>query len=290
MNEKQNLKFAASKTYTLPQYKERAPFLFQEVNQDYFGNPFLYASTDYNVDLKWELFPASSEIISLGVFGKLIENPINTITVQSAANDISWANTGDQATAFGAEVEIRKTLLESEKDVKGFPLSTSLTAGLNAAYMITEQELDGAKVFEEAQLSFIPTYSKTGISGASDLIGNADISFFKELAEAKNIQMTLAANYFSDRIFALGNFGKGNIIEKGVPTLDFIFKTQLNENMTLGVSAKNLLNPSIERYQEAVDGETNNDSELSLNFQEKETTILSYKKGYDFKLTFAYKF
>ncbi|HPF10431.1 MAG TPA: TonB-dependent receptor [Flavobacteriaceae bacterium] len=290
LNEKQNLKFAASKTYTLPQYKERAPFLFQEVNQDYFGNPFLYASTDYNVDLKWELFPASSEIISLGVFGKLIENPINTITVQSAANDISWANTGDQATAFGAEVEIRKTLLESEKDVKGFPLSTSLTAGLNAAYMITEQELDGAKVFEEAQLSFIPTYSKTGISGASDLIGNADISFFKELAEAKNIQMTLAANYFSDRIFALGNFGKGNIIEKGVPTLDFIFKTQLNENMTLGVSAKNLLNPSIERYQEAVDGETNNDSELSLNFQEKETTILSYKKGYDFKLTFAYKF
>ena len=36
LSDDQNLKFAASKTYTLPQYKERAPFLFQEVNQDYF--------------------------------------------------------------------------------------------------------------------------------------------------------------------------------------------------------------------------------------------------------------
>ncbi|RTL13731.1 MAG: TonB-dependent receptor, partial [Flavobacteriaceae bacterium] len=42
INEKQNIKFAASKTYTLPQFKERAPFLYEEVGQSYIGNPFLY--------------------------------------------------------------------------------------------------------------------------------------------------------------------------------------------------------------------------------------------------------
>lgn len=290
INETQNVKFATSKTYTLPQYKERAPFLFQEVNQDYFGNENLDLSTNYNIDLKWESFPKSNEIISVGVFGKLIENPINSIIIQSASNDITWANTGDQATAFGAELEVRKVLFEHEADQIDVSLKNSLTAGINAAYMITNQELDGQKVLDEAGLSFIPTYTDTGISGASDLVANADLSYYKDFSKDKNIQLTLAANYFSDRIFALGNFGKGNIIEKGVPTLDIIAKTQITENITIGLSAKNLLNPNIERFQEAVDGDTNDDPTLNLNFQQREITILSYKKGYDVKLSLAYKF
>ena len=293
LNEKQNLKFAASKTYTLPQYKERALFLFQEIGQDYQGNPGLYSSTDYNVDIKWELFPTSSEILSLAAFGKLIQNPINTIVINSASNDISWANTGDTATAFGAEVEFRKSLFETERtQASGTVLKNSTTAGINAAYMITNQDLSEEKIGEETTaagfpLSFTPTYTETGISGASDLVANADITYYQDFSENKNIQLTLAANYFSDRIFALGNFGKGNIIEKGVPTLDFIVKTQITENIFLGLSAKNLLNPSIERVQEAVDGKINPDAQ---GVQEIDVTVLSYKKGYDLKLAFTYKF
>ena len=290
LNDKQNLKFAASKTYTLPQFKERAPFLFQEVNQDYQGNEFLYNSTNYNVDLKWEIFPKSSEIISVGVFGKYIENPINSFVFASAANDITWANTGENATAIGIEIEARKALFETEIDEEDFTRKESLTVGLNAAYMSTSQDLDGAKVREETGINFIPTYDNTGIQGASDLVGNADVSYFKDFSKIKNIQMTIAANYFSDRIFALGEFGKGNIIEKAVPTLDFILKTQLTENITIGLSAKNLFNPDIERFQEAVDGDTNTNPELNLNFQEENVSVLSYKKGYDIKLSFNYKF
>ena len=290
LNEKQNLKFAASKTYTLPQFKERAPFLFQEVNQDYFGNENLDISTDYNVDVKWEVFPKSSEIISFGAFGKLIENPINAIIIQSASNDITWANTGDDATVFGLELETRKSLFEYERDINDTTLKNSLTAGLNAAYMMHTQKLSQEKVLEETGLGFIPTYSDTGLSGASDLVANADLSYYKDFAKDKNIRLTLAANYFSDRIFAIGNFGKGNIIEKGVPTMDFIIKSDLNENMSIGLSFKNILNPDIERFQEAVDGDTNNDPDLNLNFQERDITVLSYKKGYDLKLSFSYKF
>src|SRR5690606_26401418 len=117
LNDKQNLRFAASKTYTLPQFKERAPFLFQEeVNQDTQGNPDLVNSTNYNFDLRWELFPSSSELLSLAVFGKYIENPINTFLVVSAANNLSYANTGDNATAFGAELEVKLDVLEYERD------------------------------------------------------------------------------------------------------------------------------------------------------------------------------
>jgi hypothetical protein len=61
----------------------------------------------------------------------------------------------------------------------------------------------------------------------------------------------------------------------------------LTENITLALAAKNLLNPSIERFQEAVDGDTNPEND---GFQKTDVTILSYKKGYDLKLSLAYKF
>ena len=287
LSDDQNLKFAASKTYTLPQYKERAPFLFQEVNQDYFGNPFLTASTNYNFDAKWELFPSDSELLSVGVFGKLIQNPINTVTIQSAANDTSWANTGDQATALGLELESRKVLMSRESEYADFTNKQKLTAGVNLAYMKTKQTLSGDKVFQESGLSFDPTYSSTGITGASDLVANADISFYKDFKEHRNILLTLAGNYFSDRIFALGNFGKGNIVEKGVPTLDFVARAQFIKQLSVGISAKNLLNPSIERFQEAVDGDVN---PIRDRIQETATTVLSFKRGYDLKISLNYIF
>jgi hypothetical protein len=37
------------------------------------GNKDLYASDDYNLDLKWEMFPKSDELISVTAFGKYIK-------------------------------------------------------------------------------------------------------------------------------------------------------------------------------------------------------------------------
>src|SRR5690606_38961863 len=59
INDKNNLRFAASKTYTLPQFKERARFIYEDVTEIKVGNPDLYASDDYNADLKWEYFPTN---------------------------------------------------------------------------------------------------------------------------------------------------------------------------------------------------------------------------------------
>ena len=81
INDKQNLRFGASKTYTLPQFKEKALFLYEDVNETKYGNPFLYASDNYNVDLKWELFPSRGELISIAGFGKYIQNPINEVVI-----------------------------------------------------------------------------------------------------------------------------------------------------------------------------------------------------------------
>ncbi|GGW58770.1 outer membrane receptor protein involved in Fe transport [Winogradskyella epiphytica] len=269
LNDKQNLRFAASKTYTLPQFKERAPFQYEEVTQVFFGNPNLYPSTDYNADLKWELFPNNDEVFSVTAFGKYIQDPINEVTIASATNDISWVNTGESAIALGGEVELRKNLfnLSDDEDLKN-----KISLGFNASYMHTEQDFDRNKVINETDLSVGFTNDDGNLTGASDLLLNGDISYIKEFSESKNLQATLSYNYFSDRLYAIGTNNKGNLVDKAIGTLDFTFKSNLNKNLSLGLKVRNLLDPTIERVQET-----------------QNVIVQSYTKGIDFSFSLTYK-
>ncbi|MGB0896195.1 MAG: TonB-dependent receptor domain-containing protein [Flavobacteriaceae bacterium] len=257
LNDKQNLKFASSKSYTLPQFKERAPFLYEDVDGSKFGNPDLYASTNYNADLRWELFPKSGEVISITGFGKLIQNPINEAVVASATNDISWVNSGDQATIFGVEVEVRKNIFNTTKTSEDDNLSNKLTAGFNGAFMSSNQDLDEDKVRDETDLNVLFTNDSGKLSGASDIILNADLSYLKEFSKNGNILATVAVNYFSERIYALGANTKGDLIDEGFVTLDFILKSKLTKRLSAGISVKNILDPEVKRYQDNDTGKVN---------------------------------
>lgn len=58
--ENSNIRLAASKTITLPEFKEIAPFEYvSQIGQITRGNPDLDASNNYNFDLKYEIFPSS---------------------------------------------------------------------------------------------------------------------------------------------------------------------------------------------------------------------------------------
>ena len=272
VNEKQNLKFAASKTYTLPQFKERAPFLYEEVGQSYFGNELLYNSTDYNFDLKWEFFPKGGEVISLTGFGKYIQNPINEVTVASATNDISWVNSGEKAVGIGAELEIRKDIFSTE--VSSNNKKTNLAAGLNISYLHTNQDLDSEKVSRETNgLGVAFTNKDSRLSGASDLLVNADMTFSKEFSSEQSLTATISGAYFSDRIYALGVTGKGDLVDSEVIALDFILKFKFNKNLGFGISAKNLTDPTIERKQDI-----------------QNVVVDSYKKGRNFSFSMKYSF
>ena len=292
LNDKQNLRFAASKTYTLPQFKERAPFLFQEeINQDTFGNPNLENSTNYNFDLRWELFPTSSELLSLGAFYKYIENPINTYLVVSAANNLSYANTGDKATAIGAELELRFNILENERETEDAILKEKIALGGNISYLNTNQDLDAEKVLEETGRAAAFTNTEASLQGASDILINADVSYSKEFSNESDFRATLAANYFSDRIYALGSTGRGHLVDRGFVTLDLITSAQLGKHLNLGLNLKNILNPLVERVNENAEGSLDTDNPAISGFLEDgPVTALSYKKGMDFSLSLSYKF
>ncbi len=270
LNEKQNLRFAFSKTYTFPQFKETIPFIYEEVDETKFGNRDLYESDDYNVDIKWEMFPKSEEVISFTAFGKYIQNPINEVTIVSSTNDVSFINTGDYGYVAGVEAEFRKILLNLGDN------TNKLSAGINVSYLYSNQELSSTKVIKETDFNVAFTDKESKLTGASDLLLNADISFLKEWNNKEsNVNSTLAFTQFSDRVYSLGTNGRGNQVDKAFGSLDFITKIKLNKNIGLGFVAKNLLNPAIDRVQENDNGDV---------------TVLSYKKGITASFGISYQF
>ena len=272
VNDKQNLRLAASKTYTLPQFKERAYFIYEDVMESKVGNEFLYPSQNYNLDLKWEIFPQNDELFSVTVFGKYIKDPINEIIIASSTNDISWVNIGDQGHAFGAEFEARKNIFDFDGE-----FANKLSFGLNASVMKTDQDIDNEKIAKETQgrKASNLTDTSSGFTGASDLVMNADLTYSKEWKNDSGFMATLSYTHNSDKLYALGNEGKGNLVDKAIGSLDFVLKTKLNKNLGIDFGARNILNPTFERVQENASGDVK---------------ALSYKRGVNIGLGLNYNF
>ncbi len=275
LNEDQNLRFSASQTVSVPEFKEVAPFVYEDVSTRIGGNPdALGFSKILNADLKYEWFFGKSEIFSIGAFGKQIDDPINLVVVGDATGTQRYVRTGDQATAYGIELELRKNVLVDEDD------NTNLSFGINATYMRTKQDLyptiDGT-----FDLAF--NKSEDELQGASPFLLNADVSYSPIFENYKPVA-NLVFSYFSDRIDALGSGDLGNIVEKSVPTLDFIWKNTFKKGFEINLSAKNILNPTIQYVREdAVVGDV---FVTSANGK----GVTDYKRGANINLQLKYKF
>jgi len=93
----------------------------------------------------------------------------------------------------------------------------------------------------------------------------------------KSFVASLIFNYFSNRVHTVGAKGFKDIIEEGVPTLDFSSSYSLNNHLLLKLKAQNLLNASYRLSRE---------SSLS-----NEKVILNeFKKGQNISLGVSYEF
>lgn len=260
-NDKHALRLAASKTYTLPQAKEISPFRYVSVSFKSQGNPDLKPSDNYNVDLKWDFYLSNSELLSVGGFYKYIKNPISRIEIASAGGFLSYENIADHATVAGAEIEFRKDLF-SRQITDGI---NKLSFGLNGSYTYTH-----AKV----PLATDPTGSQ--LEGAAPWIVNADLSYRLQKKKC-DLTTTLVFNYFSDRIYTIGTEGFQDIIENGIPTLDFVASAKIGNHFGLSLKARNLLNSARQLTR------TGNDTN-------EEVILSKYRKGMELSLGVTYEF
>ena len=260
LNDKHTLRLAASKTYTLPQSKEISPYRYIGVSFKSEGNPNLKPSDNYNVDLKWDWYLSPSELISITGFYKYIKNPISRIEVASAGGFLSYQNISDHATAAGVEMEVKKHLFSQSLENDGL---SRLTLGVNGAYTYT-----CAKV----PLATDPSGSQ--LEGAAPWIVNADLTYLLRKG-SNSFTGALVFNYFSDRIYTIGTQGYQDIMENGIPTLDFVASTQLGKHFSVNLKARNLLNSAHQLTRKG-------------NADNKEVVLSKYRKGVDFSLGLTY--
>ncbi len=284
LNEDQSLRVAASRTITLPEFKEIAPFEYvSATGQITRGNPDIKASTNYNLDLKYEWFPSADQLLSVAGFYKMIKDPINKVQDRGSAGVFSYFNAGNQADIYGIELETRVNLYKSE-DEDG----SNLRLGVNATRMWHKQDL---KEIYDADGNFIRTFrykglTEEGLQGASDYIFNANLNF---TTNSENpFDASLVANYASNSILALGapeiqtesdiNYNDA-IIEVGYVTLNAIVSKKFAKNWQLQLRAQNLLNPEIKRTQLVKPSTTN---------IETNQVVRSYSLGSTFSLGLTY--
>jgi len=280
LNEKSNLRFAASKTITRPVTMESYPLEF--VNPDGTienGNALLINSDNYNFDLKYELFPTNKELISATIFTKIIENPIERLFTNSAGSGgqiITYGNS-KEALLYGAELEFLFQLERISKSLSNFSL------GANASLMDTKVTIektlkDGINNPETIAVDANPSRK---LQGASPWILNADVKYDSEFSKMWKSSMTMVYNVYSKRIYAVGTNGLDNYYEMPFGKLDFIWQNKISDKFEVKFSADNLLNPSYKIEM----GEKSR-----IKITENDLTIKEYKKGVGFSMNISYTF
>lgn len=273
LNENSNLRASIAKTITRPVAMELLPINY--INADATsesGNANLLNSENYNADIKYELFPNNKELFAVGIFGKMINDPIERVFKPTAnsGGQITTFKNSEQAIIFGAEIEILYQLSRINETLSNFSL------GFNTSLMSTDVKIDINKQGNELENS-----SHRKLQGASSWLINTDLKYDFTLNRDWKNSATLVYNVYGDRIFAVGSSGLDHIYEKSFSKLDFVWSSTLSENIELKFAVDNILNPSYRK-------ELGNNS--TLNITEDSLILREYKKGVGFSLNLGYTF
>ena len=270
VNEKSNLRFAASKTITRPVLMEAYPLEF--VNLDGTvenGNQKVLNSENYNFDLKYEMFPTAKEIFVVSAFSKIIQNPIERIFLQSAGSGgqvITYDNS-QKTVLLGAEFEFLLQLDRISKTLKDF------SVGFNTSLMYTKVNVKPSNSIE--------TNPDRQLQGASPWLINADLKYDCDFGKNWKSSMTAVYNVYGKRIFAVGTNGLDHYYEQSFNKLDFVWSNKLGSKWEAKFAVDNLLNPL---YSIKL-GDNN-----KVQIVEKDLTVRNFKRGVGFSLNLAYTF
>lgn len=141
----QNVRFSYSKTIARPSFKELSFAQILDPISDRIFNGGLFAIGEWdgnltetrinNIDFRWERFSTQGQLISVSLFYKSFDDPIEIVRVQAQATSSEFQprNVGN-GEVLGAEFEFRKTL--------GFLSSLLRDFSFNGNLTIVESEID----------------------------------------------------------------------------------------------------------------------------------------------------
>jgi TonB-dependent receptor len=234
--DRHSLRLGLSRSYTLPQSKEIAPYKYVNVGFSSEGNPDLAPSDNYNADLKWDWYPSSSELVSVGAFYKYIKSPIGRVDQGNSAGLLIYDNISERADVAGVELEVRRNLLNTTTVRQNM---RRLSLGVNASRIYSNLEFDVTNTAPR----------RTRLEGASPWLVNGDLSYNYSSGE-RVLNLSLMAGWFSDRIHTLGTRTYNDIMEESVATLSMVASYKLNNHWAVKFKAGNILNSPVRLSRE----------------------------------------
>ncbi len=227
LSETQNLRFGVTRTLARPEYRELAPVTFRDVlgGVSVTGNDKLVRSLINNYDLRYEIFPNSGEVLSIGVFAKQFDAPIERVeSATSGAYQARFQN-ALRATNVGVELEARKEL--------GFlgEWARAFTGFSNVTVMKSSVSLDTTK-------GLTVTETKRRLVGQAPYVVNMGLTYS---SRSGNSSATLLYNVVGERIFAAGVTPLPNIVEKSRNIVDLALRFPIHGQLAARIDGKNLL-------------------------------------------------
>jgi hypothetical protein len=106
------LRLSATRTLARPEYRELAPITYREVlgGEQVMGNGDIERTLIDNYDIRWEWYPGLAEVVSVGLFGKRFQNPIEQRFLARSGTDTRTFENAESAENYGVEVEVMKNL------------------------------------------------------------------------------------------------------------------------------------------------------------------------------------
>jgi len=245
------VRFAFSETVNRPSLTEITGNSIRNPEDDrlYRGNVFLEQAEVTNYDGRLEWYFGQNDSMSLGIFRKEIDQPIELGKIQAQNDIFTWFN-AEEAELEGIEYEINKDLTFDHwfgwgEDWDYFRVSA------NVSYIDSEVTLLGdgetaasVPLTGDDQLAQL-FQNVRPITGQSDWLGNVILSYTNFV---RGFEGSLAYNYTDDRVVLVGERNNPDIIEDSRGKLDFLLKyffTAWDSDMEVKLEVTNILDEPV---------------------------------------------
>jgi outer membrane receptor protein involved in Fe transport len=214
-----------SETTSRPDFRElsSAEFTNPLTGYEVVGNPDLKVASIKNYDIRWEWYFGTSDSISLGVYLKDFDLPIETVVTPGANSQRSYVN-AESAENKGIEFEIRKQLDFLGDRFEDFYVSS------NVSYIEST-----VKIGLDQQN--ILTNATRPLQGQSDWLFNGQIGY----EDWYGLTATALYHYFGERIYEVGILGAPDLVEEPHGELDLVLIKEFGEHWKINLKAQNLL-------------------------------------------------
>lgn len=270
-----------SETITRPQFRELAPteFLNTETDQNFLGNPFLVNAAIKNYDIRAEYYFGRSQFITVGLFYKDMERPIEEITQLERDNPKTTFVNVPAAELYGVEFEYEQVLPLADWFEGSWLADRDFTVKAN--YTWSDSEVDAGRNPQDLGLSsaeFCAQFPEECvitnqqpldpepfllpgaglIENGRRLQGQSEHLFNLQLIYAdpeRGAEANLLFNFASERIRSAEalSLNVPAIIEEPPMTLDFVYNREFElagGQYRFSFNVENILGDEYEAYQE----------------------------------------